>query len=202
MTVLGQNGGAAKTRPSYRTSFVPKTAKIESVITYLEMTAPPKAPPPPLPAVQHAIMLAKPMTVSFYRYLYNTVGGDMMWWERRAIGDDELQAILDNEKCDVFVLYVGGVPGGYYELVEDDGGQEIDLAYFGLMPEQIGRGMGAYLLRCAVDEAWRRGISRVTVNTCTMDHPNALPVYQRAGFEVYDRQSRLIDDPVASGLFA
>lgn len=181
---------------------MPKAAKIESVITYLEMTAPPASPSPPCPAVQHAIMLAKPMTASFYRYLYNTVGGDMMWWERRAIGDDDLQEILDNPKCDVFVLYVGGVPGGYFELVEDGTGKEIDLAYFGLMPEQIGHGMGAYMLRYAVDEAWQRGISRLTVNTCTMDHPNALPVYQRAGFEVYDRHTHLIDDPVALGLFA
>ena len=42
---------------------------------------------------------------------------------------------------------------GYYELRRDkDGGVEI--AYFGLLPEFIGRGLGGALLTSAIEEAW------------------------------------------------
>jgi hypothetical protein len=29
------------------------------------------------------------------------------------------------------------------------------------------------------------------VHTCDLDHPHALPVYQKAGFRIYDRQTTL-----------
>jgi hypothetical protein len=35
-----------------------------------------------------------------------------------------------------------------------------------------------------VDEVWRHGAKGMTVNTCTADHPRALPNYFRAGFYV------------------
>lgn len=177
------------------------TAEIETVITYLEMTAPPATTPPPPPMGPLAIMLAEQPTVSFYRYLYNTVGADNLWWERRLTPDDELRAAIQAENVDLFVLYVAGVPAGYFELAELEGGARIELAYFGLIPEFIGQGYGAYLLRTAVDEAWSRGPERVTVHTCNLDHPNALQVYQRCGFQVYDQETRVIRDPRELGLF-
>ena len=73
-----------------------KPGKIKSVITYLEMTHAPHMPPPP-PMETHAIMLAKPITVSFYRYLYNTVGADNLWWERRVLSDEDLGALVQTE---------------------------------------------------------------------------------------------------------
>lgn len=175
--------------------------KIESVIVYLEMTAPPSAPPPPTPAGPLALICADPPTLSFYRYLYNTIGQPHLWWERRLISDEELSALVQGDNVDVFVFYVSGTPAGYFELAAHDG-NEIDLAYFGLMPEFIGQGYGAYLLRVAIDEAWSRGPKRLTVNTCSLDHDNALPVYQKAGFEPYKRETRLIVDPQTLRPFA
>ena len=48
--------------------------RIDLVVTYLEMTEPPTHPPPPPPAARHAMLRAERPTVSFYRYLYETVG--------------------------------------------------------------------------------------------------------------------------------
>ena len=178
-----------------------KPGKITSVITYLEMTHAPHTPPPPPPIETHAIMLAKPVTVSFYRYLYNTVGADNLWWERRVLSEEDLGALVQTEDVDVFVLYMQGTPAGYYELFQVAGSDTIEIAYFGLLPDFIGRGLGAYMLRCALDEAWRRGPEKVTVNTCDLDHPNALQNYQRAGFAPVDQKTRTIDDPRALGIF-
>jgi len=178
-----------------------KIAEIETVITYLQMTEQPSAPPPPTPMGAIALMRAEQPTLSFYRYLYNSVGGDHLWWERRVMPDDQLLAAVQAENVDVFVLYVRGVPAGYFELATYEDGKEIDLAYFGLMPEFRGQGYGAYLLRVAIDEAWSRGPHRVIVNTCNLDHPNALQNYKRAGFEVYDQEKRIIKDPRQLGIF-
>jgi hypothetical protein len=60
----------------------------------------------------------------------------------------------------------------------------VNLSYFGLMPGWIGNGTGYALLRYAVDEVWRHRAGGITVNTCTADHPRALPNYRRAGFHV------------------
>ncbi|MEX0693818.1 MAG: GNAT family N-acetyltransferase [Rhodospirillales bacterium] len=176
-------------------------AEIETVITWLEMAAPPTSPPPPSPLGPHAIMRADNPTVSFYRYLYNTVGHDHLWWERRALTDEQLRDAVCAENVDVFVLYVAGVPAGYFELGHDAEKNEIDLVYFGLIPEFIGQRYGAFLLRMAIDEAWQRRPARLTVNTCTLDHPNALQLYQRAGFEVYEQKKRMIPDPEKAGYF-
>jgi GNAT superfamily N-acetyltransferase len=58
----------------------------------------------------------------------------------------------------------------------------VNLAYFGLMPWMIGKGLGQAFLRDAVDTAWGAGARAVTVNTCTADHPRALPTYIASGF--------------------
>lgn len=178
-----------------------KAAQIETIITYLEMSSAPLSVPPRQPKGPIAIMRADPPTLSFYRYLYNTVGAEFAWWERRTMSDDALSVAVLNDNVDVYVLYVSGTPAGYYELLTIPAENEIEIAYFGIMPEFVGCGYGAYLLRVAIDEAWQRGPNRLIVNTCTLDHPTALPNYQRAGFEPYDQETRMIDDPHALGLF-
>lgn len=57
----------------------------------------------------------------------------------------------------------GAGKAGYFELRRcEDGSTEI--AYFGLLSEFIGRGLGKHLLRCAVEQAWN---DRVTACGCT-----------------------------------
>ncbi len=168
---------------------------IQVTRTHLEMRTEPTSVPPRPPAEAHAIMRAHNPTVSFYRYLYHTIGEHYVWWERRAITDEELAELIHAENVEVYVLYVEGNPAGYYELVSLEDNGEIEIGYFGLLPEFVGRRLGAYLLRVAIDDAWSRNPSRVIVNTCTLDHPNALPNYQRAGFVPYAQDTFEIEDP-------
>jgi len=173
---------------------------LDIVITYLEMTERPRPAPiaPPTGAVS-ALLRARRPSVDFYRFLYNGVGGPWLWWLRRAMSDAEIAEIVGDERVEVYVLYVDGVPAGYYEI-DRRKADEVDLAYFGLMPDFVGRGFGLYMLQAAVESAWSSGPSRVTVNTCTLDHPRALPLYQRAGFSPYRREERVIVDPRSIGL--
>jgi GNAT superfamily N-acetyltransferase len=174
-------------------------ALLDDVITYLEMRVKPNAPPIPAPRARLALMRAEDCTVSFYRYLYETVGTPWLWYERRLLDDAALAATIQKPTTEIFVLHVGGVPAGYFEL-DAAAPRQTELCYFGLIPEFIGRGFGPFLLRVAIDRAWSRPIDRLWVHTRTFDHPKALGYYQRAGFVVYARQKLRFEDPRIRGI--
>lgn len=163
----------------------------EVVITYLEMHARPPGLQLAAPADGLTVVQANPPTISFYRYLYNTVGGDWHWLDRRALTDQALGAIVQNPRVETHVLYESGTPAGYAELDRRTAG-EIELAYFGLIPDFIGRGLGTYLLDWAIDRAWSYRPQRFWVHTCTLDHAKALPNYIRAGFRQYKTETKVV----------
>ena len=174
-------------------------ALLDDVITYLEMHLKPTGPPVPAPSGKLALMRVEDITVSFYRYLYETVGTPWLWYERRLLDDATLRAQITKPTTEIFVLYVSGAPAGYFEL-DAAAANETELCYFGLIPEFIGRGLGPFLLRAAIDQAWLRPINRLWVHTRTFDHPKALGHYQRAGFVVYDRRPLRFEDPRVRGI--
>ena len=173
--------------------------KIEVVVTSLEMLEPPEGPAIPAPRDGLDIEQAVHPTVSFYRYLYDTIGEDWLWSDRRRLDDAALAAILHHPAVEVFVLWVHGVPAGYAELDGRVEG-EVELAYLGLIPDFIGQKLGPYLLDWAIHTAWARDPRRLWVHTCTLDHHAALDFYQRSGFKPYARMVEIADDPRAIGL--
>ena len=48
--------------------------------------------------------------------------------------------------------------------------------------------------------AWRPGVKVVRVNTCSLDHPAALPAYLAAGFRAVRRAFESFPDPRLTGL--
>jgi len=157
------------------------------VVTYLEMTERGSLPHVTPKTRNYVLMQAHDITVRFYRYLYDAVGQPWYWTDRKKLSDAALSAIIHDDAVDVYVLYVGGAPAGFYEL-DARKMPTVDLAFFGIMPEYIGLGLGPYLLSQALETMWHKEPERVLVNTCTLDHPKALPLYQRFGFRPYDRQ--------------
>jgi GNAT superfamily N-acetyltransferase len=152
-------------------------------VTFLRMDAPPEGAAPALPEGASVVRLGR-CSVPFYRYLYDTVGRDWLWWLRRTVPDAEIEGLLARPEITIDVLYQRGEPAGFFELERRGGQAGTNLAYFGLMPHAIGRGVGQALLRRAIDSAWAESPRVLTVNTCTADHPRALPNYVGAGFRV------------------
>jgi len=171
----------------------PSSKRIPTVVTFLEMMAKPSLILP-APKGKIAILRAEHPPVHFYRYLYDTIGRNYFWVDRKKLDDDAVAAILEDPLVELYVMHVNGSPAGMAELDfrKTDVGQ---LAYFGLMPEFIGRGLGFFFLHQANLLAWAKPISKLLVNTCTLDHPRALALYQRAGFVPYSRESRCIELP-------
>lgn len=157
------------------------------IVTFLEMRE-----KPPLPRIDPAgrrlaLLKSQRPTLSFYRYLYDAVGRTWFWTDRAKLSNAQLEAIIHDPAVEIYVLYVDGVPAGFFEL-DARRPPEVNIAYFGIMPEFIGQRLGPYLLGQAIEAAWRHEPHRLTVNTCTLDHPKALSLYQRFGFRAYDRR--------------
>ena len=175
-------------------AYVPPTptGEVATRVWRLEMPQRPKRARtrPPRPDVQVVEALA--ITASFYRYLYDAVGAPWCWTGRRLVDDAELLRRVRAQGVEIHTLWVGGVPAGFVELDAGYRPGEVFIAYFGLMPDFIGGGLGRFLLDWAVDRAWDLGPQRVRVQTCDLDHPAALPNYRRAGFAAYDETTETV----------
>jgi hypothetical protein len=166
--------------------------RIPMTVTFLEMTAKPAALPPPSPRGRHAILRAEKPPPHFYRYLYDTIGEKYFWVDRRKISAEKLIEIIHAPTNYLYVLYTDGNPSGMAEMdLKPDG--TANIAYFGLMPEAQGRHLSFFFLYHSCMNAWAHPISRLTVNTCTLDSPRALPLYQRLGFVPYAREERFVE---------
>ncbi|MCL5777432.1 GNAT family N-acetyltransferase [Limibaculum sp. FT325] len=157
--------------------------RIDYVVTYLEMNARPVAPIPHMPVGGSlALIRAEAPPADYFLYLYGQVGAAYEWtdWLRRPRA--ELDTFVSDPRTELFTLMLDGWPGGFFVLdTREDG--VCDLAYFGLVPQAVGRGLGHWLLATAVHMGWDRpGVQRMTVNTNTLDHSRALGLYQRVGF--------------------
>ncbi len=172
--------------------------KIASVVTHLEMLAPP--PPRDTPSVQGVdLRVVDRPDADWYRELYRRVGAeDWLWFSRLQMEPAELEAIVCDPKVELFALTMDGADEGLLELDFRKEGK-CELAFFGVTGEMIGKGAGRLLMNAAIAAAWKHPITRFWVHTCTWDHPNALGFYMRSGFQPYRLQIEVADDPRLNG---
>ncbi|MDE2008057.1 MAG: GNAT family N-acetyltransferase [Rhodospirillales bacterium] len=174
------------------------STRVAVTVTFLRMDRAPRDAAPTLP-IECQVVRATACSVAFYRYLYNTVGADYVWWLRRTMPDGDLATLLGDPLVSIHVLYRNGEPAGFFEL-DSRYWPDVNLSYFGLLPWAVGSGVGYAFLRQAVDAVWRQGARGMTVNTCTADHPRALPSYLRAGFRPLRQVREIWDVPDRLGL--
>lgn len=167
--------------------------------TYLEMTAPPSDRA--RPSAPEGVTLARlgAADLARYRALFAAVGEDWLWFGRNRLDDAALTAVLGHPDVSARVVVRGGIDIG---LVELDGRVEgeVELAYFGLVPQAIGSGLGSWLMDTALGDAWAQHPRRVMVHTCSFDHPGALAFYRRSGFVPYKFALEVSPDPRLHGL--
>ncbi len=170
---------------------------IQVTRTYLELRSAAELEPAPVPDPAPRIERLGQCPPSFYRYLYTEVGRAFHWIDRLGWSDEQIRRHLATAGLSLWLLTWEGAPAGYFELVPHGDGS-IEIAYFGLLPDYIGRGWGKHLLTVAVRAAWDESPARVWLHTCSLDHPAALPNYLRRGFQAV-RQEIYTADIASAG---
>ena len=155
--------------------------------TYLELKTPGQLHSFPL---DRRVRLERTLDcpVAFFRYLYAEVGRRYHWRDRLIWTDEQCRARIAQLNVEIWVLYTEGVPAGYFELEKHADGA-VEIVYFGLLPEFVGRALGKQMLTAAAEKAWALGASRVWLHTCTLDNPAALPNYLKRGFTPFKTET-------------
>ena len=172
--------------------------QVATIVTSLEML---RAPPPrPLPHSPLRLARWRDPRIDPYRGLFRRVGEPWLWYSRLIMADDTLKAIIADERVEIYpVVDRAGIELGLLEL-DFRQVSECEVAYLGLVPELAGKGHGRWLMTHALALAWRKGIERVWVHTCTLDHPSALGFYRRHGFAPFARAVETFADPRLNGI--
>lgn len=157
---------------------------VEVTRTYLEMRDPAELQTARCDDPRIRVERMHECSASFFRHLYVEVGRNYHWIDRLPWTDEDIVAHLSQVEISMWLMTDGGATAGYFELSRCEDGS-VEVAYFGLLPEFIGRGLGKYLLTRAVEQAWAEGANRVWLHTCTLDDPAAMPNYLKRGFRLF-----------------
>ncbi|MEN9707921.1 MAG: hypothetical protein RIQ68_329, partial [Pseudomonadota bacterium] len=163
-----------------------------------EMTSRPR--PAPMPASRFSLVRWERPLAEKYRALFMRVGAPWLWFSRLALSSDELEAIIHDPDVAIWaVCDRAGVEIGLLELDFREAGQ-CEIAFFGVVPELMGKGLGTWMMAHALGAAWRTGVSRVWLHSCTFDAPQALGFYRRRGFTPFAQAIETFPDPRLNGL--
>ena len=165
--------------------------ELAAIVTFLEMRESPRVE---VPSSELSLRRIENPDPAQYRELFRKVGSPWLWFSRLIMDDARLTAIIGDPGVELFTVTDGENEVGMLELDFREVG-ECELSFVGLVPQLSGQGHGRWLLAEAISRAWRDGIRRVHVHTCTLDHPAALSAYRRAGFTPYRREIERFPDP-------
>lgn len=164
--------------------------KVDSEVYFLEMNSPPLS----VNECEYEIVAYENRNAADYMGLFHAVGGPWQWSSRKLLNQKELEAIIFSEKILIFLLQIDHEIAGFVEFDLRENEKDIEIVFFGIRPDYIGKGIGRQFLDWAVQYAWNElNCKRLWLHTCDLDHPNALSVYKKAGFVHYKTERELTD---------
>lgn len=171
--------------------------EVAAIVTTLEMRT--KPPLRPLPASRFRLVAWDRPGAEKYRALFRRVGAPWLWFSRLVMSDAQLLAIIHDSRVAIYAAVdPAGIEVGMVELDFRASGA-CEISYFALIPELAGQGIGRWLMAETLARAWTRGVERVWLHTCTLDHPGALGFYRAQGFAATKRTIETFADPRATG---
>jgi GNAT superfamily N-acetyltransferase len=172
--------------------------QIAAVVTSLEMTSPPR--PRPLPPSPFRLVRWPAPHPDRYRALFRRVGQHWLWFSRLAMDEATLSATIGDPALEIYaVVDRQNIEIGLLEL-DFHVAQLCEIGFLALVPELAGQGHGRWLMAQALGLGWRKGIARLSVHTCTLDHPAALGFYRKSGFRPTRQAVETFADPRLAGL--
>ena len=126
------------------------------------------------------------------RFLYTAVGRAWHWTDRLSWSRSTWLAHLERPEVELWIAHLDGVIAGYVEL-ERQPEESVEIAYFGLLLQFLGKGIGGPLLSDTVERAFRTGARRVWLHTGSLDNQRAIENYRARGFELFKEETTLED---------
>ncbi len=155
---------------------------VQSKITFLRMEKQPSLSPDTKNDCS-IIEFPKPIGYKKYISMYKQVGEHLNWLDRLLMDNSELYKKINDNSTHIYQFFIQAEFAGYCELVQEK--DFIEILYFGLTPAYTGKGYGKYFLNRTIEKAWSFNPRWIQLNTCDLDHPNALNTYLKAGFKIY-----------------
>ena len=165
--------------------------------TFLEMRSSSQVVPFAFPDVDAVVRRLDVVPGSLYRYLYREVGRPWHWLDRWDWSDARVAEHLASGGVEIWLLTVAGTPAGYFELHRT--AHEVEIGYFGLLPEFIGQRLGPALLTVAAQQAWsQRPEARLAAHLLARS-PGGHPQLPARGLRAVSRRAVRREDPGRSG---
>ena len=173
--------------------------EIEVTTTLLEMRSPKDFKPKILDRDDVWVDKVEIATPVINHFFFVNVGRPWKWYSRLNWKLADWKAWVEKQTVTTWIGYIKGSPFGYIELARE--AESVEIAFFGLLPQYIGMGLGGFLLSEAIRLAWELKPRRVWVHTCTLDHKYALNNYLARGLTIYKREKKIeqvpdSDDPI------
>lgn len=157
--------------------------KVAVTVTHLELASLAALRPSTMVPTEAKLLHEKaPDAAVVAATMYRRVGGAWHWRDRLLWTPAQWAEAILRPGVEVWTVNEDHRAIGYFELEHQ--GETVDVKLFGLTADGMGRGLGGWLLTQAVERARVLGAERVTLNTCTLDGPAALPNYLARGFRV------------------
>jgi GNAT superfamily N-acetyltransferase len=165
---------------------------VQEIVTYLEMTSleqlrPGRAAP--------GITIEQVDRESPLIPLTQARVGAAHSWRSASRSEQEWAEWLSHPLRQYWLIRYDGEVAGIVDIEPQPGG-DVEITTFGLLPEFVGQGLGGHALTLVVRAAWEvepldaEVVKRVWLHTSTLDHPGALPNYERRGFRPFKTKTR------------
>lgn len=115
--------------------------------------------------------------------LFLGVGLPYSWGERLLWDNNDWNKYINNPNIHFYIGFANNSLVGYFEMCQHNSA-EVEIKYFGLLPEFIGKGYGGAFLSHAIKQAYILGAQKVWLHTCEFDSEIAVKNYVSRGFKI------------------
>ena len=141
------------------------------------------------PSENYSVELVNPKDFQLNKFFYKSIGKNCNWIDRLVWTELDWIKYISDKKLSTYILKNKDEIAGYFELLFNKDTKEAEIAYFGILEEYFGKGLGGYLLSEAIKISFKLGGVRVWVHTCSLDHKNALLNYQSRGMKIFKSET-------------
>ena len=141
------------------------------------------------PNGDYSLNLLEPINFQLNKFFYKNIGKKHKWIDRLVWTEEQWIDYVSNKNVKTYIFKFKDDLAGFFELISHGEKKEVEIAYFGLLEEFQNKKLGSYLLSQAILKSFNGSTERVWVQTCSLDHKNALKNYIARGMKIFKTET-------------